>query len=96
MPRKAGPKFNEKDLTKGELRKLTALRKSLGDDIANDAFGKWLETAGVAEVETDKNAEAIVTALNKLLEQGKLKIPRGGYVVTRGRGRVIVSRPEFE
>ena len=44
----------------------------------NDAFGKWLETVGVAEVETDKNAEAIVTALNKLLEQGKLRIPRGG------------------
>ena len=31
-------------LTKGQIRKLTALRKSVGDDIAEDAFGKWMKT----------------------------------------------------
>jgi hypothetical protein len=30
-------------LTKGQIRKLNALRKSVGDGIAEDAFGKWIE-----------------------------------------------------
>ena len=30
-------------LTKGQVRKLNALRKSVGDDIAEDAFGKWMK-----------------------------------------------------
>ncbi len=30
--------------------------------------------------------------LAPLAMSGKLKIPRGGYVVRRGRGRVIVER----
>ena len=29
-------------LTKGQVRKLNALRKSVGDDIAEDAFAKWM------------------------------------------------------
>ena len=29
-------------LTKGQIRKLNALRKSVGDNIAEDAFGKWM------------------------------------------------------
>jgi hypothetical protein len=32
--------------------------------------------------------------LQPLIEEGRLSIPRGGYVVRRGRGRVIVERPE--
>ena len=41
MPRKAAPRYSEKELSKGELRKLNALRKSLGDDIAEKAFSEW-------------------------------------------------------
>ena len=33
--------FRERDLTKGQLRKLTALRKSLGKGIADKAFAEW-------------------------------------------------------
>ncbi len=36
------PAFKERDLTKGQLRKLTALRKSLGKEIADKAFAEWL------------------------------------------------------
>ena len=39
----------------------------------------------------DKNAELIADALGQLVESSGLRIPRGGYVVTRGRGRVIVT-----
>ena len=31
-------------LTKGQIRKLNALRKSVGDNIAEDAFGKWMKS----------------------------------------------------
>ena len=31
-------------LTKGQTRKLNALRKSLGNEIADDAFAKWMKT----------------------------------------------------
>ena len=36
--------IDQSTLTKGQIRKLNALRKSVGDDIAEDAFGKWMKT----------------------------------------------------
>ena len=95
MPRKPKPKFDETALTKGHLRKLNALRKSLGDDIANAAFSEWLENAGVdPSPQEDRNAQLIADALAPLIAKNKLRIPRGGYVLKRGRRRVTVSRPE--
>ena len=43
MVKKATQNFSENDLSKGQLRKLIALRKSLGTDIANKAFGEWIK-----------------------------------------------------
>ena len=83
--------FDENQLTKGQLRKLTALRKSLGPDIADDAFGKWIDQQS-KEIPEDPNIAVITATLMPLIEQGKLRIPRGGYHVRRGRGRVIVDR----
>ena len=95
MPRKARPNFDEKALTKGHLRKLTALRKSLGDEIANTAFASWLaSTDGGPRDGQDTNADMIADAVMKLVEERNLQFPRGGYIVRRGRGRVIVERPE--
>jgi hypothetical protein len=36
----------------------------------------------------------IADAITKLAMAGEVRIPRGGYVLRRGRGRVIVERPE--
>lgn len=83
--------FDEKQLTKSQLRKLNALRKSLGDEIAEKAFAEWLKTSAVEQAPTDKNAEMIADALVQLIDKNKLRISRGGYLVTRGRGRVIVT-----
>ena len=85
--------IDEGALTKGELRKLNALRKSVGDKLAEDTFGKWLKKRQSAQtgVEEDKNAALIADELIKLIEEKNVRIPRGGYLVTRGRGRVIVS-----
>ena len=91
--REASTGIHEASLTKGELRKLNALRKSLGGKIADRAFSQWLKQrikVGPA-VARDKNAELIADALGQLVESSGLRIPRGGYVVTRGRGRVIVT-----
>ncbi len=86
--------INEAALTKGEVRKLNALRKSVGEKIAAQAFMKWLQgksTAGT-KAPRDRNADLITETLGDLVKSGGLRIPRGGYVVTRGRGRVIVTR----
>ena len=82
--------FDENQLAKGHLRKLEALRKSLGTDIADEAFAKWIPRQS-KPVPEDRNAAAMAGALMQLIEQGKLSIPRGGYLVRRGRGRVIVE-----
>jgi hypothetical protein len=88
---------SEGDLSKGELRKLNALRKSLGDDIAARAFLEWRNThANGGGSVMDKNAGTITEALQPLIETGQLRIPRGGYILRRGRGRVIIERPEPE
>ncbi len=97
MARNPAPKLDEKALTKGELRKLNALRKSVGDDIGDKAFTEWLRKIPADDVATeDKNAAVIADTLIPLIEQNKLRIPRGGYLVRRGRGRVIVERPDSD
>ena len=87
---------SEGDLSKGDLRKLNALRKSLGDDIAQRAFLEWREAQADGGPLSDKNAGTITEALEPLIEAGELRIPRGGYILRRGRGRVIVERPDVE
>jgi hypothetical protein len=95
---KKSASIDEKSLRKGQMRKLNALRKSLGDEIAERAFGEWMESAPEAGNGggQDGNARTITEALHPLIETGELTIPRGGYIVRRGRGRVIVERPEAD
>ena len=89
MP-KAEQSIDEKVLTKGELRKLKALRKSIGEDLGNEAFAKWLASREATNGATDPNLALIEEALNPLMD--KLRIPRGSaYAVRRGRGRFIVE-----
>ena len=91
-PSKSKLAISEGELTKGQLRKLNALRKSIGEEIAHKAFAEWFtsQTTDVGE-EADRNAELIAEILIEQINQGKLRIPRGGYLVRRGRGRVIVE-----
>ncbi len=49
----------EKNLTKGQLRKLNALRKSVGPAIGEWALMKWLKKANP---KGDRNADLIVEA----------------------------------
>jgi len=83
----------QEELTKGQSRKLTALRKSVGEDIGTKAFNQWLKTQKKGkEGRLDKTAEAIAGDLVALIKEKNLTITRGGYLLKRGRGRVIVTR----
>ena len=83
--------IDERGLSKGQLRKLNALRKSVGEDVGERAFAAWLECRKGAEGEADGHVAKIVDVLWPLVEEGRLAIPRGGYLLRRGRGRIIVE-----
>ena len=80
-------------LTKGQIRKLNALRKSVGPAIGERAFAEWLENAEAGkEAAVDRNTALIAEAIEAAIKSKKLSIPRGGYLLKRGRGRVLVER----
>ena len=83
--------IDETTLTKGQRRKLNALRKSVGDEIGAQAFAAWLSLQQAAGTTADASAAVIVDTLWPLVQQGTLSIPRGGYLLRRGRGRIIVE-----
>ena len=75
-------------LTKGQVRKLNALRKSVGDDIAENAFGKWMKSQSKAPKDVrDPVADALVTALDQFKDDKTFNLGTKGYVVKRSKGK---------
>ncbi len=75
-------------LTKGQVRKLTALRKSVGDDIADEAYTKWMKTQTKTPKEVrDPVADALVAALSNLTSDKGFRLGTKGYVVRRAKGK---------
>lgn len=71
-------------MTKGQVRKLNALRKNVGDNIAEDAFTKWMKF----QSQTPKNvsdpvADALVAALEQFKDDKNCRLGMNGYVVKR-------------
>jgi hypothetical protein len=81
--------INEKDLTKGQLRKLNALRKSVGEDLAEDVFAKWLRQQESAKPITkpDPVAEKLKKAIVGLEKDPSFRLGNQGYTVRRARGK---------
>ena len=80
--------IDQSTLTKGQVRKLNALRRSVGDNIAENAFGKWMKTQSKTPKEVrDPVADALVAALANLQNDKSLKLGNKGYVVKRARGK---------
>lgn len=75
-------------LSKGYLRKLNALRKSLGETIADTAFAQWLASQPAKGSAGDPNAEKLIA----LIKKHDIKVPRGGsLVIRRGGAQVFVE-----
>lgn len=91
MDRASRNGIEEGALTKGQRRKLNALKKSVGEEIGERAFAEWLASQEAAVGKADGNAALIVDTLWPMVERGALSIPRGGYLIRRGRGRIIVE-----
>ena len=81
--------INEKSLTKGQLRKLNALRKSLGHKIADSAFTQWMkeQPAKVITAKSDPVAEKLMNAVAGLAKDKSFNLGRKGYVVKRAKGK---------
>ena len=66
-----------------------------GHDFVADVMAKG---AGAVLVEraraTRGNAAVIAEAVESVVLEGKARIPRSGYFIRRGRGRVIIEQPE--
>jgi hypothetical protein len=88
-PRKQATSFDVAKLSKGMVRKLTALRKSLGDTIADTAFAQWIsEQPANGAPAGDPNAAKLIALLHKHKE---IKLPRAGFIVRRGGPKIIVE-----
>ena len=82
--------IDQSTLNKGQIRKLNALRKSVGDDIAEEAFGKWMKIQSKAPKEVrDPVADALVAALSTLTLDKSFKLGNKGYVVRRAKGKGV-------
>ena len=81
--------IDETGLTKGLVRKLTALRKSVGDKLAEEVFTKWLErqAASQAKDKPDPVAMKIVETLAGLEKAPKFNLGNHGYTLRRAKGK---------
>ena len=86
-------------LNKGQTRKLNALRKSLGNEIADNAFAKWMKTQTKENtVQIDPVAEKIKVALYSLVHDNAFRLGSKGYIIKRSKGKgasgFVVSKVE--
>ena len=80
--------MDESTLTKGQLRKLTALKNSVGNDLGEEVFGKWLARQAAASApKADPVAEKIEQALAKFANDRKFNLGVYGYTIRRARGK---------
>ena len=80
--------IDQSTLTKGQVRKLNALRKSVGDDIAENAFGKWMTAQSKTPKDVrDRVADALVAALDQFKDDKTFNLGTKGYVVRRAKGK---------
>lgn len=76
----------EGTLTKGQTRKLNALRRSVGDELGEEVFWKWhAQQASVPKA--DPVARKIEEALGGFVGEGKLNLGVYGYTIRRARGK---------
>ncbi len=83
--------INESKLTKGQVRKVNALRKSVGDQLGEEVFGKWLaqQTSAAAEPMLDPISKKIEEALASFVDDRTFRLGNYGYTVRRAREKGV-------
>tara|TARA_Y100000746_G_scaffold204440_1_gene191023 strand:+ start:173 stop:448 length:276 start_codon:yes stop_codon:yes gene_type:complete len=80
--------MDEASLTKGQIRKLNALKKSIGDNLGEQAFSKWLQTQSKGSVaKKDPVTEKLHSAISSLASDSSLRLGTKGYTIKRARGK---------
>ena len=80
--------IDESTLTKGQLRKLGALRRYVGDKLGEEAFGKWMaQQAAAAQARVDPVAEKIAAALAEFANDKSFRLGNYGYTIRKTRGK---------
>ena len=81
--------IDETGFTKGLVRKSNALRKSVGDYLAEGVFAGWLEreAASQAKSKPDPVAMKIVEALAGFENDPKFNLGNYGYTLRRAKGK---------
>ena len=82
--------IDETGLTKGLVRKLNALRKSVGDDLAEEVFAKWLEREAdltSKRATPDPVAVKIAEVLAGFENDPKFNLGNHGYTLRRAKGK---------
>ena len=82
--------MDEMSLTKGQVRKLNALKKSIGDDLGTDVFTKWMsnqENKKKEGVIVDPVAIKLQEVLSPLESDLSVRLGNKGYTIKRARGK---------
>ena len=81
--------IRESKLTKGQVRKLNALRKSVGAELGDEVFGKWLAQQAMAPAvpKPDPVSVKIEKALAGFASDRSFKLGNYGYTIRRARGK---------
>ena len=80
--------IDESNLKAGEVRKLDALKKSVGDKIGERAFMDWKNAQpAIAAAAIDKNAVKLEEALAHLVNDKSFKLGNKGYTVRKAKGK---------
>ena len=75
-------------LAKGQLRNLTALRRSVGDELGEEVFAKWLaQQASASATKVDPVAVKIEEALAGFAKDRSFNLGVYGYTIRRARGK---------
>ena len=81
--------INESKLTKGQARKLNALRKSVGVELGDEVFAKWLaqQAKAAAAPKADPVGLRIEKALAGFASDRSFRLGNYGYTIRRARGK---------
>ena len=83
--------IDESKLGKGQVRKLNALRKSVGDALGEEVFGKWLaqQAKAAAAPKADAIAMKLEEALSEYASDRTFRLGNYGYTIRRARGKGV-------